>query len=272
MRRYLISLLVFPATFFGSSALSQQVQPFLSSPLDCAEAACITRYVQGVYTPQMINTVVDHSMKQNSNGAWPFGRVSNGGGDGIVIAFNGERSAGELHPRDETCTKGSIFLKPTPSSPDSTAMVAQGKCPSGVTGYASYDEHPGYDYIAAMGTPVKAAASGTVVNIGGQRCFLGNTAASCAAMGYIGIDHGNGYITQYGHMSRIDLVAGATVTQGQVIGLSGTTGLNNAPHLHFEVLKKVGSTYYYVDPYGWVGSYPDPLYSVVQAGNPKLWK
>jgi murein DD-endopeptidase MepM/ murein hydrolase activator NlpD len=272
MRHIISSILFLSMTFVGSTAFSQNVPPFLSSPLECADPACVTRYVEGVYTAQMINTVVDHSMKQNSSGAWPFGKVSNGGGDGIVIAFNGERSAGELHPRDETCPKGPIFLRPTPTSLDSTGMVAQGKCPSGVVGYASYDEHPGYDFRAAMGTPVKAAASGTIVNIGGQRCYIGNTAATCAAMGYVGIDHGNGYITQYGHMSRIDLVAGATVTEGQVIGLSGTTGLNNAPHLHFEVLKKVGMTYYYVDPFGWVGSYSDPLYSVRDAGNPKLWK
>lgn len=144
------------------------------------------------------------------------------------------------------------------------------------TGYASYDEHPGYDYRAESGTPVRAAASGYVVNINGNRCVNTNLLEGCAAWGYIGIDHGNDYITQYGHFSQIYYEAGSYVTQGDVIGLSGDTSppppKHVPPHLHFEVLKRVDGQYYVVDPYGWVGWGKDPLYSSSKVLPAKLWK
>jgi murein DD-endopeptidase MepM/ murein hydrolase activator NlpD len=61
------------------------------------------------------------------------------------------------------------------------------------------------------------------------------------------IDHGLGLATLYGHLSRLDVAAGAQVTQGQQLGLSGSTGLAGGDHLHFAVL--VGDTY--VDPVEW---------------------
>ncbi len=243
-------------------------QGFLSSPLDCANPSCSIRYDQGVYTAGMMNTVLDHSMKQNRTGAWQYGTTANEGGDGVVVAFNGERASGRTSS-DPTCIGGTIYLKPTPSSPASTAMVNSRGCGPG---YASYDEHPGYDYRAAVGTPVKAAASGTVVDVSRQRCIINNMGRTCDDWGLIGIDHGNGYISQYGHLSRIDFAAGARVRSGDVVGLSGDRGVPGAPHLHFEVLRKVGSTYYVVDPYGWVGAGADPLYSARQAGTAKLWR
>ena len=258
------------AVYISSLTPSVLAQPFLVSPLECGDASCNFKYGQGVYTTGIMNSVMDHSMKQNPSGAWPYGKTSNAGGDGVVTAFNGERALGAVKASDVTCISGSILLRPSPTSPTSSAMTNQSGCG---TGYASYDEHPGYDYRASLGTPVKASANGVIVNIGGQRCFVGNMGGTCVGWGMIGIDHGNGYISQYAHLSRVDLNIGATVRAGQVIGLTGSTGLPSGPHLHFEVLKKIGTTYYYVDPYGWVGpSGADPLYSAAAAPPMKLWK
>ena len=51
------------------------------------------------------------------------------------------------------------------------------------------------------------------------------------------IDHGNGYVTLYGHLNYIGVSNGQTVSQGSVIGQVGSTGASTGPHLHFEVLK-----------------------------------
>jgi murein DD-endopeptidase MepM/ murein hydrolase activator NlpD len=136
---------------------------------------------------------------------------------------------------------------------------------------------------------VSAAADGTVINNTGERCiktyaFILDPKKSCDAWGWVGIDHGNGYISQYGHLQVIDIkvIAGQTVQKGQLIGLSGNTAPPEfpvGPHLHFEVLKYVNGEYFFVDPYGWSGSYPDPLYCPDQQtclptrpASTKLWE
>lgn len=208
----------------------------------------------------------------NPNGRYPYKELNTTRGlNGIIKAFNGEYANGSLKSGDPTCVGGIIRLKPSPSSPDPTAMVNKSGCNGSGSGpyvYSSYDEHPGYDYRANYGTPVKAAASGYVVNGSAGRCVPNGV--SCNSFGYVGIDHLNGYISQYGHLSTIYVSAGQWVNQRQQIGLSGCTGLSPcAPHLHFEVLKLIpGRTnnyaidnYAVVDPYGWVGVGSDPLYS-----------
>jgi murein DD-endopeptidase MepM/ murein hydrolase activator NlpD len=85
--------------------------------------------------------------------------------------------------------------------------------------------HEGIDIGASSGTPIRAAASGTVIYAG----WLG---------GYgnlVVIDHGGGIATAYGHQSSIAAGYGASVAQGQVIGYVGSTGHSTGPHLHFEV-------------------------------------
>jgi murein DD-endopeptidase MepM/ murein hydrolase activator NlpD len=92
------------------------------------------------------------------------------------------------------------------------------------------NQHKAIDYGVPVGTPVQAAASGTVKATGsgaGERSY-GN---------YIELDHGNGYTTLYAHLSSIQVTTGQSVVQGQVIGLSGATGYATGPHLHFEVRK-----------------------------------
>src|SRR3954451_22121480 len=85
--------------------------------------------------------------------------------------------------------------------------------------------HPGIDIGVPTGTPIQAAAAGTVA-IAGPESGYGN---------YTCIDHGGGLSTCYGHQESISVSVGQHVSQGQVIGISDCTGLCFGPHLHFEV-------------------------------------
>lgn len=85
--------------------------------------------------------------------------------------------------------------------------------------------HSGADLSASTGTPVLAAAGGTVV-IADAHYFSGKS---------VFIDHGNDLITMYFHLDRIDVEEGQTVARGQAIGTVGSTGRVTGPHLHFGV-------------------------------------
>jgi len=97
--------------------------------------------------------------------------------------------------------------------------------------------HEGIDIGVPCGTPIHAAASGTVIYSGWADGY-GN---------FVVIDHGNGLATAYGHQSAI-YVSGGSVSQGQTIGAVGSTGHSTGCHLHFEV--RVNGTP--VDPLGYL--------------------
>lgn len=87
--------------------------------------------------------------------------------------------------------------------------------------------HTGLDIASNQGTTVYASDGGSVT-LAGWNGGYGNC---------IMIDHGNGYVTLYGHLSSISVSQGQSVSQGDVIGAVGSTGNSTGPHLHFEVLK-----------------------------------
>ena len=87
--------------------------------------------------------------------------------------------------------------------------------------------HTGMDIASNQGTAVYASDGGSVT-LAGWNGGYGNC---------IMIDHGNGYVTLYGHLSSISVSVGQTVSQGATIGAVGSTGNSTGPHLHFEVLK-----------------------------------
>ena len=89
--------------------------------------------------------------------------------------------------------------------------------------------HAGVDLAAPLGTPVRAAAAGSVVT------------AAWNASGYglcVVIDHGQGLTTLYAHLLETAVVAGDAVSAGQPIAQVGSTGNSTGPHLHFEVRSK----------------------------------
>ncbi len=92
----------------------------------------------------------------------------------------------------------------------------------------SYEYHPGIDIAVPSGTPIRAAAAGTVI-------FTEPESSSGGYGNYTCIDHGGGLSTCYAHQETFAVSAGQQVSQGQVIGYSDCTGYCFGPHLHFEV-------------------------------------
>ncbi|MFE7749177.1 peptidoglycan DD-metalloendopeptidase family protein [Streptomyces sp. NPDC057428] len=104
--------------------------------------------------------------------------------------------------------------------------------------------HTGSDFQAASGTSVRSIGPGTVVSAGWGGAY-GNE---------IVIQHSDGMYSQYAHLSSLEVSAGQTVTGGQEIGLSGSTGNSTGPHLHFEV--RTGPSYGSdVDPIAYLRSH-----------------
>jgi peptidase M23-like protein len=105
--------------------------------------------------------------------------------------------------------------------------------------------HTGVDFAASSGTTVKAVGAGTVVSAGWGGAY-GNEVV---------IQHSDGNYSQYAHLSSLAVSAGQSVSGGQQIGLSGSTGNSSGPHLHFEI--RTGPSY---------GSDIDPLAYLRQYG------
>jgi murein DD-endopeptidase MepM/ murein hydrolase activator NlpD len=105
-----------------------------------------------------------------------------------------------------------------------------------------YKLHDGTDFGVACGTPVHAAAGGTIIQqyyngAYGNRIIMNN-----------GVKRGVNVVTTYNHLSRFARGTGAKVQRGDLIGYSGTTGYSTGCHLHFMVLLNGGTT----NPMGWL--------------------
>ena len=87
--------------------------------------------------------------------------------------------------------------------------------------------HKGMDFASKSGSKVKAVAGG-VITWSSKRYGYGNL---------VEINHGNSYVTRYGHNEQNLVKVGDTVKKGQTISLMGSTGRSTGPHVHFEVIK-----------------------------------
>lgn len=92
--------------------------------------------------------------------------------------------------------------------------------------YKTLQSHQGVDYTVPEGSSVFATADGVVKETATRNSTSGKTVV---------IDHGNGYETRYANLSEINVQKGQRVRRGDIIALSGNTGLSLAPHLHYEV-------------------------------------
>ena len=99
--------------------------------------------------------------------------------------------------------------------------------------------HKGVDFASDAGTDVLAVASG-IVTWAGPREGYGNL---------VELNHGNGYVTRYGHAARTLVTVGDEVERGQAVAVVGSTGRSTGPHVHFEVLRNG----HQVDPLTFIG-------------------
>lgn len=125
------------------------------------------------------------------------------------------------------------------------ATVTQGYGPtdepldSGYNGYAHFNK--GIDYGLATGTPIDSPVSGTVVAAGDQGDGWGIS---------VKVRDAQGNIHNFGHLDGVNVSAGQTISQGEVVGKSGNSGRSTGPHLSYDVLGKDGT---YIDPSPWTG-------------------
>lgn len=146
--------------------------------------------------------------------------------DGDVAAIQGEIAA-------QLAATGAAPLPAGPIQEGSGGLIwpVDGPIASGFGGRdigAGYEYHPGIDIAVPEGTPIRAAAAGTVA--------LQQSEAESGGYGnYTCIDHGGGLSTCYAHQSAFSVSLGDSVSQGEVIGYTGCTGYCLGPHLHFEV-------------------------------------
>ncbi|WP_144411230.1 M23 family metallopeptidase [Curtobacterium sp. MR_MD2014] len=146
------------------------------------------------------------------------------------------RAGGDRHGRVQITT-GSDVVRPVAG----TIPTAGGFGGRQVAGCgACSTNHHGLDFAAASGTPVVAAMPGRVVSAGPLGGY-GNQVL---------LAHPDGTQTRYGHLSRIDVLPGQTLSAGEQLGAVGSTGVSTGPHLHFEVI--VGGTP--IDPAPWLAA------------------
>lgn len=140
-------------------------------------------------------------------------------------------------PQPYRAPPGGVPGAPAASPPVSDAQISQmgrgvfawplqGQVISGFGGRGAGVRNDGLNIRANMGDPVRAAAAGDVVYAGDQVPGFGNLVL---------IKHANGWVTAYGHLSRVEVRMQQRVEQGQQIGQAGSSGGVSEPQLHFEI-------------------------------------
>ena len=122
----------------------------------------------------------------------------------------------------DTSTVTGSYIWPLPSSKLITSLFGNRVHPE----YGTVKFHKGIDINASVGAPIVAADGGTVITVGNDPAGYGI---------YVAIYHSGGRSTLYAHMNAAAVSSGQTVSQGQVIGYAGSSGVSTGPHLHFEI-------------------------------------
>ena len=181
---------------------------------------------------------VRHTVKKGDT----FGKIANlyNADAGEVESYNGLDEDATLATGQEIIVPHGEIPAPKPTKRSSSG--SGGKTGSNLPAYSGYYIRPlsggtktqgihgnnGVDIAASVGTPLYAAAGGTVIiaRTGGWNGGYGN---------YVVVKHDNGTQTLYGHMNTVGVASGQTVSQGQAIGTLGNSGNSTGPHVHFEI-------------------------------------
>lgn len=157
-----------------------------------------------------------YNQNNNSNNG---GGGNSGGGGGNSGGSGGNSGGGSTG--GGSATSLSNLQWPVPSCTLITSRFGYRVAPT--TGASTY--HGGLDIGAGMGASIVAAGAGDVIYAGANGGY-----GNCVM-----IDHGNGVVTVYAHMSSIGVSYGQYVTAGQYVGAVGSTGVSTGPHCHFEI-------------------------------------
>ncbi len=166
----------------------------------------------------------ESQLLSEDNGFYPEKKMTDV--DKLVDEVRGEREEFE-YIYQKLSQKKNLFDH-TPSVYPVSGYISRGFGiePDPFTGEMSM--HQGLDIVADLGTPVIAVAKGRVSFVGWQK-GLGKL---------VTVDHGNGYISSYGHLSVILVQDHQEVERGETIGRVGNTGYSTGPHLHYEISLK----------------------------------
>lgn len=161
-----------------------------------------------------------------------------------IVAFEFNTENHDLKAPDYSLTVGQFLMVPGGTKPYQPRVVYaySGPIPASAargTGHFGWpvsgritqkfwSHHLGIDIGAPQGTPIYAADSGYIVTAGWSTVGYGFM---------ILINHGNGYVTRYGHLSSFNVEVGDSVKKGALIGRVGSTGNSTGPHLHFEIIQ-----------------------------------
>lgn len=198
---------------------NQNAKTALENAADESEA--IENQIREYYRKQQ-----EQAAQQNNNNS----NSGNNNGSNNSPADNGGSPSVPVQPNtpDIDVPSGSGFTWPAPGCYFITSPYGEDR------GYS----HGGVDIGTPMGTTIVAADSGTVIAVNNSCPHNWGKNGSCGCGGgfgnYVFIDHGNGKITIYGHLTNAVASYGQYVSKGQTIGYAGSTGNSTGPHLHFE--------------------------------------
>ena len=188
-----------------------------------AQSAEIENQIKAYYKAQQ------EKAAQNNNNANQNGGGNSGGSPSNDNPGGGSSTPVQPETPSVTPPSGSGFTWPAPGVYLITAPYQE---------YRGSYNHGGVDIGTPMGTTIVAADSGTVIAVNNSCPHNWGKNGSCGCGGgygnYVFIDHGNGKLTIYGHLTNAIVSTGQHVSKGQTIGYSGSTGNSTGPHLHFE--------------------------------------